>query len=586
MKPIPFHRVNIQSDFWVGRIKKVREVTVPACLQQCEKTGRLSNFRKSAGREQGEFKGTFFDDSDVYKVLEGAAYCLVDHSDETLENWVDGIIDDICAAQQEDGYIYNYFTLNTPEKRWTDMDMHEAYCLGHMLEAGIAYAQATGKNALLECAVRGVQQMMTVFGPGKRKWVVGHQELELALVRLYRYTGEKKYLDFAVWLIEQRGHGHFDSERQRTTHHFPRQYYQDEKPFEEMDVITGHAVRAMYYFTGVADSVAAEDRPAWRTALERLWHHVYPGNMYVTGGIGQSCDNEGFTHTYHKPCLTAYCETCASIGMAMWNHRMNLLSSDAKYADLVEIELYNGILSGISLSGDRFFYDNPLASIGKHHRVPWYSCSCCPTNLCRFIPSVGGYAYAVDGSTLYVNQFVGGELQLEEEGNKLRMEVTTDYPWDGRVVFSVKECEGFDRLRIRIPGWCKQYALDGAQGNTEGQGYLTVELVPGTAFAYEMQMEPRRVYEDERVRETKGRVCVCRGPIVYCAEEVDQPELLPSEYFHCDLSLASEAELSEGKRIPELQHAQTIRAGELTLIPYAFWDNRKAGAMTVWMKET
>lgn len=586
MKPIPFQMVDIHSDFWVERIKKIREVTVPACLNQCEKTGRLSNFRKSAGREPGEFKGIFFDDSDVYKVLEGAAYCLIGNSDEKLEKWVDAIIDDICAAQQEDGYIYNFFTLNTPEKRWTDMDMHEAYCLGHMLEAAIAYAQATGKQALLQCAIRGVKQMMTVFGPGKRHWVCGHQELELALVRLYRYTDEKVYLDFAKWLIEQRGHGHFDSERQRTTHHFPPAYYQDEKPFEEMNTVTGHAVRAMYYFTGAADIVAVEDQPAWRKTLYRIWENVYPGNTYITGGIGQSCDNEGFTHEYHKPCLTAYCETCAAIGMALWNHRMNLLSGDSKYADLVEKEMYNGILSGISLSGDRFFYDNPLSSIGKHHRVPWFGCSCCPTNLCRFVPSVGGYAYALDEGALYVNQFIDGTLRVKEGHVSVTLEVRTDYPWDGKVQIAVKECTGINQLMLRVPGWCKEYSIIGAEGKENGSGYLTVDAQQGVDFTYEMAMPPRREYEDERVMETRGRVCICRGPIVYCAEEVDQPNMLASEYFHCDLSLDRQASLAIGERIPELQCALSIQAGDVKMIPYSCWDNREAGAMTVWMKET
>lgn len=585
LKPIPFNKIKIQSDFWSPRLETIQKKTIRVCLEHCEETGRIGNFRKAAHRENGTFEGTFFDDSDVYKVLEGAAYCLKNQPDPEVEQLVDNVIETICEAQQPDGYIYTYFTLNTPEKRWTDMDMHEDYCLGHLLEAGIAYAQSTGKEALLQCAIRGVKQMMSVFGPDKRHWVTGHQEIELALIRLYRYTGENQYLNFAHWLMEERGHGHFDSERQRTLHHFPPEYYQDNKPFEKLDMVTGHAVRAMYYFTAAADWVAVQENSEWRETLERIWNSIYPSNTYLTGGIGQSGDNEGFTRAFHKPNLTAYCETCAAIGMAMWNHRMNLLSGEAKYADLVETEMYNGILSGMSRSGDRFFYENPLASVGRHHRVPWFGCSCCPTNLCRFVPSVGGYAYALEEDRLYVNQFVAGILQLNEEGRKLKLEVETDYPRSGRICVRVKECENVNQILLRIPGWCSHYEINSSKGTRTEKGYLQLPVVSGDEFIYTLEMEPRRVYENPRVAETSGRVAVCRGPVVYCAEEIDNTGLIPTEYFHCDVSLKAEAALSLEKPDEKLQKAVPIRAGNLRLIPYADWDNREAGAMVVWMKE-
>lgn len=585
MKPIAFQNVTVQSSFWTQIIDTIQRVTVPCCLDHCEETGRIDNFRKAANKKNGAFKGVYFDDSDVYKVLEGAAYCLKNHADPELEQRVDKIIADICAAQQEDGYIYNYFVLNTPEKRWTDMDLHEDYCLGHLLEAGIAYAQATGKEALLQCAIRGVNQMMAVFGPGKRDWVPGHQEIELALIRLYQYTGQEQYLQFARWLVEERGHGHFVSEKRDATHHFPAEYYQDAVPFEKMEIVTGHAVRAMYYFAAVTDLTTIQHHSEWGNALIRLWNNIYPGNTYITGGIGQTGDNEGFTHAFHKPNLTAYCETCAAIGMAMWNHRMNLLSCDAKYADLVETELYNGVLSGISLSGDHFFYENPLASIGRHHRVPWFGCSCCPTNLCRFIPSLGGYAYAIENDKLFVNQFIGGTLRLKENNCSVLLEVETDYPYHGKVHLRVKECEGIHSLFLRIPGWCRNYKITGKEGATISKGYLQFGIAQGDDIIYSMEMEPRRIYEDSRVAETNGRVAIGRGPLVYCAEEFDNPDLLPSEYFHCDLLLNKNALLTVDEPDKEVQNALSIHAGNIHLIPYAFWDNRGKGAMTVWMKE-
>ena len=583
MKPIPFQYVEIDSDFWLPRINQVRAVTVPACLDQCEKSGRLDNFRKAAGRKEGDFKGIFFDDSDVYKVLEGAAYCLQDHADPELENRVDGIIDDICAAQQETGYIDTYFILADPDRKWTDMDMHEAYCLGHMTEAGIAYAQATGKTALLNCAIRGLAYMMSLIGPGKRHWVTGHQELELALVRLYRYTGETRYLDFARWLVGERGNDHFDSDRQRY-YHTPTEYYQDDKPIEQLERVTGHAVRAMYYYTGVADLVAVEDNAAWREALNRIWHNVVPANLYITGGIGQCSSNEGFTENYHKPCLTAYCETCAAIGMALWNHRMNLLSGERRFADLVETEMYNGILSGISLSGDKFFYDNPLASIGQKCRVRWFDCSCCPTNLCRFIPSVGGYAYSIDDNAVWLNQFIGGNLHYQDGEQQISLRVETDYPKTGRVKITVLSCSGIGKLRIRVPAWCTDWKISDPSA-VESDGYIQADIAPGMEIRYDMEMPVRRVYEDPRVRETAGRVCFCRGPVVYCAEEVDNKGVVPSEYFHSDLTVSRTDRPEVSGQMDSLEGAIAIRVGELTLIPYALWDNRERSAMTVWIRE-
>ena len=585
LSPISFNHVKINSAFWNPRLDTARKVTVRACLDRCEETERLLNFRRAAGLADGEHKGLCYDDSDVYKVLEGAAYDIASAPDPELEARVDGIIADICAAQEPSGYINTYFTLCRPEDKWTDMDQHEAYCIGHMVEAAVAYHQATGKDALLRCAERAVRHMMDVFGPGKRSWICGHQELELALVKLSRHTGEKAYFDFARWLIHQRGHSTMQA-RSLDSGRFDFAYYMDAIPATELQKVTGHAVRAMYYFTAMADIDAVTGEGEFNTALDALWSDIYPANTYITGGIGQQARNEGFTHAYHKPNLTAYCETCAAIGMALWNHRLNLAKADAKYADLVETEMYNGILSGISLSGDLYFYENPLASVGTHHRSRWFGTSCCPSNLARFIPSVGGYCYALQDDALIVNQYIGSTLTLNDGTHALDVSVATEYPWDGRITIDVRRAEGVSALKLRIPGWCRAYAVSCGASEIES-GYITVPVSAGDCIVLTLDMPIDRVYEDPRVCETAGRVCIRRGPVVYCAEETDNLDLgLCTEYLHADALLSRSAPLWLGDPDPQLLNAPTIETDTLRLIPYSLWDNREPGAMVVWLKET
>ena len=583
IQPVPFCNVKVNSSFWSPVIDTVTTVTVRACLDQCEKTGRLDNFRKAAGRMEGPFRGIYYDDSDVYKVLEGAAYCLLTHPDAELEQRVDEIIDDICAAQQPDGYINSYYTLTGPDQRWTDMGMHEDYCIGHLIEAAVAYHQATGKDRLLQCAIRAADHMMSLFGPGKRHWVVGHEEPELALVRLWRDTGETRFLTFSQWLLSERGHGYRKAES-LDRQSFGDDYTQDDVPVTEARKVVGHAVRAMYLYSAMADHAGLSSPSPYDPALDALWQNVVPANLYLTGGIGQSSSNEGFTRDYHKPNLTAYCETCASIGMALWNQRMSLLRGDSKYADLVERELYNGILAGISLSGDHFFYENPLASAGNHHRRLWYGCSCCPTNLVRFLPSVGGACYAADEDSVYIHQFIGSEMIYEDENGKAALQVTTEFPWEGTVTVKVKQLTGRTHVRIRIPDWCDSYRLEGASEPSEERGYLVIPAKTGDLFNLKMEMPIRRVYEDPRVKEDAGRVALMRGPVVYCAEETDNPGIV-TEYFHADLCLPKDAPLALGTKDARLRGAQRIEAGSLQLIPYYCWDNRESGGMTVWMKE-
>lgn len=601
--PVSFDHVKDISGFWAGRMKAVREKTARVCLDKCEETGRLANFRKAAGWEEGPFKGIYFDDSDVYKVLEGVAYLVHGGRAPELEAEADKIIDAICASQWEDGYLNSYYTLTDRNARWTDMARHEAYCIGHMVEGAVAYYQATGKDKWLNTAIRVIEHMMSVFGPGKRHWITGHQELELALIRLWRLTGRQDFFDFAQFLVDERGHGHLVSEAFGHWK-FASDYCQDDVPARELTRVTGHAVRAMYYYSAMADIAAHTGDRGLYEALLRLWADVVPGNLYVTGGIGQDASNEGFTRPFHKPNLTAYCETCAAIGMALWNHRMNLLTGEAKYADLVETELYNGVLAGLHLDGGTFLYENPLSSVGKHHRRPWYDCSCCPTNLVRFVPSVGGYAYAVDGDALVVNQFLpgradiplnGGQTPVNEflpcdpdlaQAGSADISVVTRYPLDGRVELTVGALGGLKQLRLRKPGWCEQWtlAVNGAAVHPVAEnGYLTVSVNEGDRITYDMAMPARVVRDDERVLENLGRVAVCRGPITYCAEECDNPGLV-REYFHADLDQGEGAWQAEESTI--LDGIVLLKNRTRVLIPYYAWDNREAGAMTVWMKET
>ena len=584
LTPIPFSNVEITGGLWKERIDTVRRVTTRDCIRKCEHN--IENFRRAAGLSQGGFEGVFFDDADIYKVLEGVSYVLMGGADAQLERQADEIIDIICAAQQEDGYLYNFFVLGDLSKRWTDMDHHEDFCVSQLVEAGIAYRQATGKDKLYNAAVRAVEQMMRSIGPDGDTWISGHEGIEMALVRLYRYTGEERFLRYAEWFVEQRGHTKLRLPISYYKTFFTDEYCQNTAPARELTKVTGHAVRAMYYYSGLADIAAIRGDKELQAALCRLFDNVVPANLYLTGGIGQSAYNEGFTRDWSLPNLTAYCETCAAIGMAMWNQRMNFTHAESKYADMVEREMYNGILSGISLGGDRFFYDNPLSSVGNYHRSQWFGCSCCPTNLIRFVPSVGGYAYATDGNCIYVNQFIPSETCIDTPDGAVKLKVATNYPWEGEVDLEVVDCAGTTELRLRKPGWCEQAALtvNGVPAADAENGYFAVRVQKGDRIRYQMRMDVRRVYADARVAEDAGRVAVMRGPIVYCAEEVDNPGI-PSEYFHADKALSKAAPLST-RYEPDLLGGVVVVEGEgIRMVPYFAWDNREPGAMAVWLKE-
>ena len=411
LRAVPFEKLHLADAFWGPKIETNRTATIEANLSQCETTGRIKNFAVAGKLVPGRHEGALFNDSDVYKVIEGIAYTLTSQRDAELEERADEIIDQIAAAQQPDGYLNTYYTLAEPHARWKNIQYgHELYCAGHLIEAAVAYKQATGKDKLLKVAERLADHIARLFGPDKRHEASGHEEIELALVKLWQATGERRFLDQARFFLDIRGRA--DGRK------LFGEYAQDHKPVREQSEVTGHAVRAMYLYAAMADVAAATGDRELFASLERIWQDVVGRKMYVTGGIGPSAHNEGFTVPYDLPNDSAYAETCAAIGMALWNHRMFLMTGDGKYADVLEREVYNGLLSGVSLSGDRFFYVNPLGSKGGHHRVPWFDCSCCPTNIVRYIPGLGERIYATRDDELWTVLYAAGTAEVTLGGKR------------------------------------------------------------------------------------------------------------------------------------------------------------------------
>lgn len=584
IEQVDFSQVRIQDNFWSPRLKKHITATLPVCIDQIEnQTGRIRNF-ENAANGTGEHSGIFFDDSDVYKALEGMAYSLINNPDPELEKKTDQWIDKFAAAQQPDGYINTFYTLTGLDKRWSNMDKHEMYCAGHMIEAGVAYYKATGKRKLLDVCIRMADHMMNTFGPGKRHWVPGHEEIELALVKLYQVTGQENYLNFANWLLEERGHGYGSKGDEGK---WDPIYYQDDKPVREMTDIAGHAVRCMYLYCGMADVAAIKRDSGYIAALNRLWDDVVLRNMYITGGIGSSLHNEGFTEDYDLPNLDAYCETCASVGMVLWNQRMNQLTGDSKYVDVLERSMYNGALAGISLAGDRFFYVNPLESKGNHHRQAWYGCACCPSQISRFLPSIGNYIYGTSKEAIWVNLYIGNSTEIQAGKNHMTLKQETDYPWNGKVKLTVSSTTPLNKeIRLRIPGWCKQYtlAVNGQQQTAPVEkGYAVVqkEWKDGDEISLHLEMPVEIVEADSRVKQNTGKRAIQRGPLVYCMEETDNTKdfdklaITPQTAFNCNF----ETSLLNGVEIIQATNGDKT----ISLIPYYAWDNQEAGKMKVWI---
>ncbi len=611
LTPVPFQDVKITDPFWSARIETNRTSTIEANLKKCAETGRIKNFAVCAKLEPGEHEGALYNDSDVYKILEGVAYSLSTHPDRDLEARADEIIDLIVAAQQPDGYLNTYWTLVKPNERWTNIRYgHELYCSGHMIEGAIAYFHATGKRKWLDCAIRLADCIDRTFGPNGKREPTGHPELELALVKLFHETNEARYLKLAEFFLDQRG----DAEH----HQLFGDYAQDHKPLREQREVVGHAVRAMYLYSGAADVAGiTHDEKLW-TALDAIWHDVVDRKMYLTGGIGPSASNEGFTVPYDLPNDTAYCETCASIGMALWNQRMFLATGDAKYADVVEREIYNGVLSGVSLSGDAFFYDNPLASKGQHARVPWFDCSCCPSNLVRFIPAIGERIYATRGDTLFVAQFIASEANVKLAGTDVAIRMKSGWPYDGSVSIAVDPAEEREfEVRVRWPSWCTApigSRFDDSKTGERSDRPLTMRVVDGflalrrtwragDRLMFDCPMTPTLVKQDDRVTATLDRRALQRGPLVYCFEGADNAGSVRNfalgsnngtSPFETSWRIEDRVESAKlpndapaiaisGWSVKAVDGKREVEPAKLIGLPYCLWANRGKNEMVVWL---
>ncbi|MBY0433700.1 MAG: glycoside hydrolase family 127 protein, partial [Cyclobacteriaceae bacterium] len=605
------------DSFWKPAMENVATTTLQACILQTEvKTPRIRNFEKVARKTGEKHEGRFYDDSDVFKALEAIAYSLKNHPDETLEKKADEWIDKIAAAQLEDGYLNTYYTLGDFSKRWTDMSMHEDYNGGHLIEAAVAYYNATGKRKLLDVAIKFADHFDNTFGPGKRHWVTGHQELELALVKLYKSTKNKKYLDLAHWLLEERGHkraiGYTWTEWKDTA------YAQDVVPVRNQREITGHAVRAMYLYTGAADVAALTGDTGYIEAMNNVWEDVVYRNLYLTGGIGSSGDNEGFSHDYDLPNEQAYCETCASVGMVFWNQRMNLLTGDSKFVDVLERSLYNGARDGLSLRGDTFFYGNPLASSGQYFRKEWFGTACCPANIARLVASLGDYIYGKSNDALWVNLFVGNTTSLKFGSTDVPVTLETTYPWQGTMILTLQPKSKVKlSVLVRIPGWARGEAVPGglyAFDKSEvkpfiltlngkpvnyrmEKGYAAIdrEWRKGDRLELQLPMEVNRVVSRPEVKANVNRVALQRGPLVYCVEGTDNDNkawntVLPDQ---ATFSTSFKPELLGGIEVITFQ-APTVQVASdgnsvstavktIKAIPYFAWSNRGQGPMQVWL---
>ena len=632
--PVPFTDVHLTDAFWAPRLEINRTVTIPHIFKESEQTGRVKNFELAGaalgGAADGKYCSRFpFDDSDVYKIIEAASYALATHTDPELATYVDGLIANIAAAQEPDGYLYAARTIGGPppqpwlgKERWSHLYMsHELYNLGHLYEAAAAHYQATKKKNLLAVAVKSADLVAREFGPGKRTNPPGHEEIEIGLVKLYRVTGTRKYLDLAKFFIDARGktEGRIPFQLDGKEELLYGEYAQDHKPFVEQTEAVGHAVRAGYLYAGAADVAALTGDAAYVAALEKIWADMAGTKLYITGGIGAAGGWEGYGPAYRLPNASAYAETCANIATFLWNSRMLRLSLDAKYADVMERILYNGVLSGISLSGDRFFYPNPLASFGQHERVPWFSCACCPPNVARILTSVPGYFYAAAKDEVYVNLYAQGTGKMKVAGTDLELVQTTDYPWKFDVKIEVKPArEAEFTLALRIPGWALNQPvptdlytyLDAPHGDRAtlkvngedvqvprelNKGYALIKRTwkAGDVVELSMPMPVRRVVAHDAVEADRGRVAVERGPLVYCAEWTDNEGKVSNFVLPDGAALAAESRpdllggvvviKGEAEAVVEKAGKVVSEKKALTLIPYYAWANRGKGEMTVWL---
>ena len=624
IKPVSFTQVHVDDVFWAPKMETNRTVTVPFALDKNEETGRVDNFRKAGGLMKGAFQGKRYNDSDVFKVMEAASYTLMLHSDTGLKKRLDNLIFIIGKAQEADGYIYTNRTIDplhpapgAGKERWSNLRVsHEFYNVGHMYEAAAAHYLATGERSFLDIAVKNADLLVRTFGPGKKRAFPGHQEIEIGLSKLYRATGNRAYLELAKFFLDERGH-YFQGERHAVDDPFAvydgDEYMQNHKPVLEQDQAVGHAVRAMYMYAGMADVAALGGYPEYVKAIDRLWDDVVGRKMYVTGGVGSRSGTEGFGDPYELPNRTAYTETCASVGNALWQQRLFLLHGESKYADVLERVMYNGLISGVSLDGMAFFYQNPLEFNGKTKlyqgqvvRAPWFEVSCCPPNICRFLPSVPGYVYAVKEDTLFVNLFIGGRADVEIDGVTASLKQETRYPWDGAVKIAVDpERQKIFTLAVRIPGWARNepvpsdlyrfadtsaavpsLKVNGRAADIElKKGYALIRRAwsKGDTVELDLPMPVRRVIAHPSVQADAGRMALQRGPLVYCAEGIDNGGTAISLVIPEKAAFAPEFRAALLKGVVVLKGKAAGR--DVTLIPYYAWANRGPGEMQVWFKQ-
>ncbi len=615
---VPFTQVHLNDVFWMPRIETNRMVSIPSAFRECEKSGRFDNFALAAqnnGRmttsvkeHQGDFS---FDDTDPYKVIEGASYSLAVHYDQRLDHYLDSVIAIIAKAQEDDGYLTTCVTNKCHRlsgwwgtRKWEKINSHELYNSGHLIESAVAHFRATGKRNFLNVAIKNADLVCKTFGPneGQIHRPGGHPIIEMALCKLYKVTGDKKYLEGARYFVEETG--------RCTDGHKPSEYSQDHKPILQQEEIVGHAVRAGYLFSGVADVASLTGDTAYFNALERIWDNMSSKKLFITGGIGSRAQGEGFGPNYELNSHTAYCETCAAIANVYWNHRMFLATGKSKYIDVVERALYNNVLSGVSLSGDRFFYDNPLESDGEHERQKWFGCACCPGNVTRFVASVPGYMYAMQGRDIYVNLYAQGKATI----GKVELEQTTTYPWDGKITIRVNKGGGRFAMKLRIPSWLKasptnnslykyidrskpySITVNGTSYYPENKDYVSIERnwKKGDVIELNLPMEVRRIMANDNAEDLHGKVAFERGPIVFCIEASDQPDKTIFDKYILDtqkIETQFEENLLGGVMVlngkaKKLELSGEIKEVDFRAIPYCTWNNRGAQAMEVWVAHT
>jgi DUF1680 family protein len=619
-QPVVFTQVNLTDDFWMPRLETNKNVTIPFAFDKCEQTDRVKNFELAAKVLKGESKSEQFltiypfDDSDIYKIIEGASYSLHTHYDARLDRYIDSLLLIVKSAQEPDGYLYTFRTMNPPKphewsgtERWVNDRLkvsHELYNMGHFYEAAVAHYQATGKRTMLDMAIKNADLVYQTIGYDKLRVVPGHEVIEMGLAKLYRVTGDKKYLELADYFVNDRGRILPKGEL----------YNQDAKPILEENEATGHAVRAGYFYAGVADVAALTGNKDYIAAIDRIWDNVVNKKFYITGGIGAKHEGEAFGNNYELPNLTAYNETCAAIANVFWNYRMFMLHGEAKYIDVMERSLYNNVVSGIGLDGKTFFYPNPLQcdmkykfnSGGSLQRQPWFDCSCCPSNDVRIIASLPGYVYAVKDNSIFANLFIKGNAGIQLKDKKIKLTQETNYPWEGKVVFTVNpETKGDFSLNIRIPGWAVNQVLPGdlyafADENNEkplikingkksdyktenGYAILNRTWNQGDKVELVLPMPVRKVVANKNVKDDFGKVCFVRGPITYCAEEKDNAGD-PSR-----IEIPANSKFDVQFRNDFLGGVSVVKTNginsDLVLVPYGVWNNRGANLMSVWFNQ-